>query len=174
MKYKKTPIPYKIDNFEYDVTNILVNVDVSQINEDYLRQYILSGETAMEASLILYDSSEYYWILYLLNGIVNPYLDWHMDNTTLKRYVEYKYGYDIINNVHHFYDIETQQRLGFKLSKDMHYLIDNSLPLPKNVGVSTNYDFEFDENEKKKVIQAVRKENLLDFINVYNDRLKLL
>lgn len=170
MKYKNEPIIYTIDNYSIDVTNLFVNVDISDINEKYLSRYILSGETPHFVSLKLYDTSEYYWTILLLNGVVNPFEDWYMTQNQLRRYCLLKYK-NQSEKPHHFYDIETGERLTSKLSKDMMYLIDTNQTLPKNISFKTNFEYEIEKNEEKKIITCVNRENILDFVNLYNERL---
>lgn len=172
MKYKKSTIPYVIDKIELDVTNIFVWVDMSDIKESYLKRYALSGETAQEASLTLYDTSEYYWVLYILNDIVNPHEDWYMSPAQLRRYTEYKYDNpDAPNN---FYYISTGENLTHKASNDMMYLYEQGLKLPHDVNYNTNYQYEMELNDTKKIITTISVDKILEFVNIYNERLSKL
>lgn len=172
MQYKKEAIKYTIDKYEMDVTNIFLNVDVSDIRDEYLKRYALSGETAQEASQKLYGTSEYYWILYLINDVVNPHEDWYMSPSQMRRYVELKY--DEPDAPNSFYYISTGEYLTHKLSNDMMYLYEQGMSLPFDVSYRTNYEFEMVLNEEKKVIKTIRKTKVLEFINIYNERLREL
>lgn len=169
MKYKKDTIAYAIGKYEMDVTNIFVHVDMTDMRVEFTKRYALSGESAQEASLKLYDTSEYYWILYLLNDVVNPSEDWYMSPAQLRRYVEYKYAKP--DAPHSFYYVSTREYLPHKASKDMMYLYEQGMKLPHDVNFDTNYQYEMALNEEKKVIKTVRKDSILEFINIYNERL---
>ncbi len=172
MKYKKDTIPYVIGKHEMDVTNIFVFVDMTDLKPAFIKRYALSGESAQEASFKLYDTSEYYWILYLLNDVVNPHEDWYMSPSQLRIYAEHKYtNADAPNN---FYYVSTGEYLSHKASKDMMYLYEQGMGLPHDVNFNTNYQYEMARNEEKKVIKTVTIDNLLEFINVYNERLNIL
>jgi len=172
MKYKKNTINYTIDKLDMDVTNILVHVDITDIKTEYLKRYALSGESAQEASLALYDTSEYYWILYLLNDVVNPYQDWYMAPSQLRRYADFKH--DNPDAPQSFYYVSTREYVPHKLSKDMQYLYDQGMKLPAEITFKTNYEYEAELNEEKKVIYTIKEEKILEFINIYNERLKYL
>ena len=172
MKYKKDTIPYALDKHEMDVTNMLVYVDMTDIKDNFTKRYALSGESAQEASLKLYDTSEYYWVLYLLNDVVNPHEDWYMSPAQLRRYVEYKY--DNPDAPHSFYYVSTGEYLTHKASKDMMYLYEQGMKLPHDVNFKTNYQYEMELNEQKKIIKTVKRDSILEFMNIYNERLNIV
>lgn len=172
MNYKKETIEYSMDGYDIDVTNIFVTVDVSDIRDEYIKWYALSGESAQSASLKLYDSSEYYWILYLLNDVVNPHEDWYMSPSQLRRYAEIKY--DEPDAPNSFYYVTTGEYLTHKLSLDMMYLYEQGMQLPAEVLYNTNYDYEVSMNESKKVIKTIKSSKILEFMNIYNERLRNL
>lgn len=51
----------------------------------------------------IYGSVEYYWIIFLMNEIINPY-DWVMNSRELEKFVLKKYG--AINGIIHYVDPE--------------------------------------------------------------------
>ena len=172
MLYKKTPIAYTINNETQDVTNLLLNVDISDLDDNYIHYYMLSSENALEASLTLYDTSEYYWVLFLLNDIVNPFEDWHMSQEQLKRYVKLKYKNPLEPN--YFYYIDSGNHLTNKKSNDMLYLLESGQSLPENISFKTNFEYEVEKNDKKKIIKYIDRKYILEFINMYQDRLNKL
>lgn len=155
-----------------ELTDIFSIPDVSDISNDYLRRYALSGESALEVSYILYGASEYYWTLYLLNDVVNPLEDWYMSPLQLRLYCTEKYKNS--DYPHDFYYITTKKPLNYKQTSDMWYLYNNGMSLPHDVTFNTNFQYESRINEKKKVIHAVNEANILEFINIYGDRLRKL
>lgn len=156
----------------YELTDIFSIPDISDINPDYIKRYALSGESALEVSYILYGSSEYYWTLYLLNDVVNPYEDWYMSPTQLRLYSAHKY--DNPEHPHDFYYISTKKPLNYKQTSDMWYLYNNSMSLPHDVTFNTNFQYEARMNENKKVIHAITESNILEFVNIYDERLRKL
>lgn len=172
MEYKENGIPYVIDGLEYDITNLLVTVNTSDINNNFIRNYILSGESAQEVSFKLYGSSYYYWTLYLLNNVVNPFEDWYMSPSQLREYVYYKYSNP--DSPHDYYYIGSHEPLNNKLTNDMQYLYDNKLPLPHDISFNSNFDYEAKLNDTKKTIRAIKPDMILEFINIYHERLQEL
>lgn len=170
MRYSKDLLNYSINGIEYNVTNIFKKVDLSELNQNYISTYTLIGESAMEAALKIYGNSEYYWILYVVNNVVNPFSDWYMTEDALKQYCLYKY--DDILAPHTFFDSNTKEELSEQVSEDMLYLLENNMPLPLNVSYYTNYEYESVKNEGRKNINIINKNNLIEFVNMYTDALK--
>lgn len=156
----------------YELTDIFSIPDMTDLNGDYLKRYALSGESALEVSHILYGTSEYYWTLYILNDVVNPLEDWYMSPMQLREYCKHKY--DNPEYPHDFYYVTTKKPLNYKQTSDMWYLYDNGMSLPHDVTFNTNFQYETKINESKKVINAVTESNILEFTNIYGDRLRKL
>lgn len=156
----------------YELTDIFSIPDMGDISQDYVKRYALSGESALEVSYILYGTSEYYWTLYILNDVVNPSEDWYMSPSQLREYCVKKY--DNSDYPHDFYYVTTKKPLNYKQTSDMWYLYNNSMNLPHDVTFNTNYQYEARINETKKVINAVNESSILEFVNIYGERMRKL
>jgi hypothetical protein len=53
---------------------------------------IKEGERADNIASIYYDDPELYWLIYLVNDIVDPYHDWPKDQNTLDSFIAEKYN----------------------------------------------------------------------------------
>lgn len=168
--YDRKLITHSINGVEYNVTNIFKRVDLSELNSEYLALFTLSGETATEVALKLYGSSEYYWILYVLNDIVNPFTDWYMTEDMLLEYCKLKY--DDLKAPKVFFNNTTDDELSEQVSDDMQYLLDNNSEIPHYVSFYTNHEYEIIQNEKRKVIKVINKSNLIEFVNAYIDAIE--
>lgn len=51
------------------------------------------GMKPEDVAYYYYDDPGFVWLIYLANNIIDPYLDWPMDNYRLERYIEEKYLY---------------------------------------------------------------------------------
>jgi hypothetical protein len=70
-----------------------------KIVDQYLRipnsyyNYELDNETRADTlSYFVYNDSFYDWLIYLTNGIVDPYYSWYMDQSDFNNYINKKYG----------------------------------------------------------------------------------
>lgn len=76
--------------------NILAKVDFTeQTKRDIYSSfdYVLdeTGTRADLLSSVYYKSSQYDWLVYLTNGIIDPYYDYHMTDSNIESYITKKY-----------------------------------------------------------------------------------
>jgi len=100
MYFDKFPILRYLDEFDTDaritlVTDILrrvrsrnVSTEQSSFFIDYDTQ---DGDTPESISHRLYDSSDFFWVVLLLNEALNPYYDMALDTISLENYIKKKY-----------------------------------------------------------------------------------
>lgn len=170
MKYPKELIQFKYNDDVLLLSNIMRTVDFSELNQDYIQTIDSTSHTPMSLSLDLYGTSEYYWVLCLINNVINIDVDWYLSEDDVREYASLKY--ENVNYPNYFYYITTGEVVPEQLSDDLFYLYDNSLPLPNNVSLKTNYEYERELNEKKRSVKIIPKVFLLEFINYYNEGLK--
>lgn len=101
----------------------------------------------------LYESPHYYWVILMLNRIVNPLFDWPLTDRELYRYVEALYGVSQVYAHNHYkagpaVEIEDLPE-GMIVDSRYH----------RKVSVS-NYQHEFDVNESKRSIMLLKPELL--------------
>jgi hypothetical protein len=110
-----------------DYNNVLVRNIVARvraferakkINTIFYTYRIKDGERADTVAYNYYGNANYFWVIYLVNDIVDPYYDWPMSNQTFDRYIIEKYG-----------SIAAAQALITKYRKiDTAYYLHNTLP----------------------------------------------
>lgn len=106
---------------------------------DYL---IKDWEAPEEIAHKLYGSCDYEWVILLANNIINPYTDWLLTNYELEQYIKNKYG-SKAKDIHHY-----------ELNGIIYYEpVLGSNPI-------TNSEYEYDKNEKKRLINVVYPELL--------------
>src|ERR1700692_4212475 len=78
------------------IDNILLRVNFfdNSKNDDsmYYPYTIKDGEKAEEIAFSYYGDSNYLWIIYLFNNIIDPYYDWPLSNSDFENYITAKYG----------------------------------------------------------------------------------
>lgn len=120
--------------------------------------YINDGETPDIVANNKYGSSNYHWVLLLINDIVNPYEDWPRRDAELFAYVEAKYGVGSASVEHHY-------RLVSNTSIIVDY--DAAKLISGEIEPVSNYDYELDLNQKKRQIFLLKPEFLGKFLKDY-------
>ena len=86
------------------VTNIFRRVKVRdkiKNNISLLDQYdVHEGEKPEDVAYKAYGSTDYFWVITLLNNIVNRYYDWPLDEYVFQQYCKDKY--DNADGIHHY------------------------------------------------------------------------
>lgn len=62
---------------------------------------VQDGQTPEDIAYKYYGSEELYWIVLLMNDMVDPFYDWVLSDSELIQYVYNKYGEDKLYAVHH-------------------------------------------------------------------------
>lgn len=119
---------------------------------------IEDGETPEIVSYNLYGTTEYHWIILLLNDIIDPRYDWILSASNLRRYVEDKYGSDDANiyAIHHY-----EATLNNSIVVDF-----DDTNFPDKVSIS-NIDYEIAQNERKRRIKVLKKEFIPSFVTEF-------
>ena len=100
MYFDRFPILQYLDTFGSVarvklVTDILRRVNIStQGKEDstfFIKYDLREGDTPENISKRLYNTSDYFWVVLLVNEALNPYYDFSMDSNSLENYVKKKY-----------------------------------------------------------------------------------
>lgn len=140
----------------------------------YFYYTVEDGETPESIAYDKYGQIDYHWTILLLNHIVDPYFEWPLDRRRLAAYIENKY--DPVNDIHHFI------YKGKNLYKDQSFKIDgggylnfndlyddwkNGIPIPQNVFIVTNTDFETTENDKKRDIRILNAKTVDKFVDQF-------
>lgn len=95
-------IDYRFGGLTLQVTDIFRQVNVIYDKPDALStSVLLPGERPDQASNRLYKSPDFYWSLFLTNGIRNPFTDWAQTQESYIRNIENQYSgweYQFANN----------------------------------------------------------------------------
>lgn len=113
------------------------------------------GETPEIISHKAYKSTQYHWVIMLLNEKFDPWRDFPQPDTVLIKMAKDKYA--DINGLHHYQDGE---------GNIVDELDVNKIPV-------TNIEYERAENEKKRYIKILKAEVLPEFVKQYEDLIKV-
>jgi hypothetical protein len=160
--FERFPLTPYLSNNRIDfsiVTDITRRVAVrTEIKENYTiyDEYdVQNGETPEIVSFNLYETTDYHWVILLMNDIIDPRYDWPLSDINVRKYTESKYGSDDANvyGIHHY-----------QISPTNPIIVDSTYP--EAVSVS-NIEYELAENEKKRRIKILKKEFLPSFVTEF-------
>lgn len=115
----------------------------------FLPTYLIGdNETPELISLKFYDTTAYGWIIMILNDKFDRYDDFPVSDTILLDYCTQKYGDP--NGIHHYVDNTGRIVDAFSYGNPI-----------------TNYEYESDENEKKRPCKILRPELVSLFVKQF-------
>lgn len=89
-------IVYDQDGLVQEVVNIVQAVQPAdlQLSNFYIfqRYSVQSGELPESVSQKLYQTTDYFWTILVINNIVNPFLDWPLSDNQVELLTTKKYG----------------------------------------------------------------------------------
>jgi hypothetical protein len=144
---------------------------------------VREGERADMIAYDQYDDASLDWIIYLVNGIIDPYYDWSMNNDDFTSYLESKYNtaaYKLSNvslpgSVAYYYyegldsdDASYINGFNYHMSNES-YIAQGQ---PGGWKAKSVYDYEHELNESKRDIKLLRSSYINDFKLQFKDLFK--
>lgn len=197
---------------EYEIVNFLHKFTFRKSIIDDISMYsywtIRLHDTLFSISDTLYGSTYYFWIIILLNNMVDPLFSWPLNEDQLQIYCANKYGRDNVYKVHHYeseksgnlyslpaghvvtpspidkhMDIKLIERIKMKYGTgiDDDRRVSDLLPAYKEGMVKpyeytirelSNYEYEDNENNKRKKIKLMKPQYLEDVLKEKTDIVK--
>ena len=167
-----------------------INADVYGYATYYNKYAVKEGAKIEDIAEGYYGDVKYDWVIILTNNLINPQFSWPLNDYTIRKVAENKYGDDTYSGVHHYETIETKsgQTIGGKsvLALEGGIRVDKNFydsPFTywngtQNVTVAgntvsksvLNFDHEITENEKKREIYILKKRYFTRFIEEFKKR----
>ena len=118
-------------------------------NNIYFYEYVAKdGETPEIISHKVYKSTQYHWVIMLLNERYDARNDFPQPETVIRAYTQEKYG--SLTGIHHYEDTNGNWVDEFS----------GGVPI-------TNLEHEQSENERKRIVKILKREVLTDFVAQY-------
>lgn len=163
-------IEYKLDGYSKEAMNIITAAVLKRLNVDktyvYQSYIVPAGATPESLANELYQDAHKYWTILLVNGIVNPFLDWTVNDQVLEEIVEKKYG--SVNHIVYFLDLTTKFQLDDVADQEMRDLMANGDPLPHNIHPVSALEYETTLNREKANIIVVAPRYINRFVDAFN------
>jgi len=195
LRYNTKPISYPFSESDFITTkNFFRRFQVDPNIFDYAVFYnkysVVEGERIEVIAERAYGDPLYDWVLILTNNYINPLFSFPLDNYTLRQVVEEKYGDEAYSGIHHYKteSFLSEQRVDGKfvevLKGDL--IVDKAfydspftywdgsqyVTIPGSTVSSpvSNYDYEIEENEKKREMFILKDRFLEKFVNEFKTR----
>jgi len=168
-------IDYEVDGYAKTAVDLMRAVlpDNIDLGDFYIFQkYVVSsGERPENVAYTLYQNPNHYWVLLVLNNVVNPYLDWPMSDEEVQAYAIKKYGADAIYDVHHYYWLGDPYHADYSRLDEVDRQ-DPEILRAQFVVPMTNLEYENQVNLNKKTILAINPRVISQFIDAYNNAIQ--
>ena len=155
-KFPKILYDIKQDGNSKVVTDIFRRIKVREKIKDnisLLDKYdVGEGETPETVAFKIYGDSNYFWIICLMNNVVNRFYDWPLDEFVFQKYVADKYSNP--DGIHHYEITQSSgKQTGDGPADYSHKLEVNS----DTVGAESvsNIEYERREQDKKRQIRIL-------------------
>ena len=125
---------------------------------------VLEGEKPEDVAYKAYGDADYFWVITLVNNIVNRYYDWPLDEYNFQQYVADKYSNP--DGIHHYEITQSSgKQTGDGPADYSHKLEVNS----DTVGAQSvsNIEYERRLQDQKRQIKLLRPEFLDEFIEEF-------
>jgi len=150
-----------IPSIEYGTkvaTNLIARPKVKEFilnNPNVVYDYVVKdGERPDQVASAYYGESNFVWLIFLANDIVDPYHDWPLTQSQLKELLNIKYGSNAIakSTILHY----KHNTKGTLITKETFDLNATMQKIQSSDYTAINaYDFEDDKNESKRLIKLI-------------------
>ena len=168
----------------YNLTG--VNSDTKQITDIWRRVKVRSkiannmalydsfdvpeGDSPETVAYKVYGSTDYFWVVCLLNNVVNRFYDWPLDEYNFQQFVKDKY--DNPEAIHHYEKTQSSgKQKGDGPSDYTHKIEVNSTEA--GAEAVSNIQYERREQDKKRQIKLLSPSYLNEFIDEFRNLIRL-
>ena len=113
---------------------------------------VAEGETPESVAYKAYGSADYFWVITLVNNIVNRYYDWPLDEFSFQQFVKDKY--DNPDGIHHYEKVQSSGKQQGDGPSDYSHLIEVSNGDNGGQAVS-NVEYERRIQDEKRQIRVL-------------------
>ena len=125
---------------------------------------LTDGEKPEDVAFKIYGSVDYYWVVLLINNIVDRYYDWPMGFQEFEEYVKDKYAEP--GAIHHYEVKQSSGRQDGLSPEDFSHYIEVNADHSNSQAVS-NYEYEQRLQNQKRQIKVLDPDYLSSFIEEF-------
>ena len=196
IEYDSKPISYPFSESDFVLAKNFFRR--YKINDDifgyatYYKKYSIQDGVGIETIANDYYGSPFYdWVIILTNNYINPQFAFPVNSETIRKMSEDKYGeVDAYSGIHHYETIEKKSgqtvdgldilalKGGLTVDKKFYdsqfTYFNGTQPVSVNGNTVskavTNFEYEVEENEKKREIYVLRNQYLKKFVNEFKKK----
>jgi len=151
-----------------DVTDIFRRVKIRSKIADNVTLFdkydVIEGEKPEDVAYKAYGDADYFWVVTLVNNIVNRYYDWPLDEYNFQQYVADKYANP--DGVHHYEITQSSGKQTGDGPADYSHKLEVNSDEPGAQSVS-NIEYERRKKKKKRQIKLLSPKYLGAFENEF-------
>lgn len=115
---------------------------------------VKDSDTIYNVSERLYGSTHHFWLIMMMNDMIDPVFEWPMTETRLKMFVDSKYGASKRYTLHHY---ETEYSADIN-ALPAGIIVDSDYPY--NMKSISNFDYEAKLNDERREIKLMEPKYL--------------
>ena len=128
------------------------------------------GDSPETVAYKVYGSTDYFWVVCLLNNVVNRFYDWPLDEYNFQQFVADKY--ENPNAAHHYEKTQSSGKQSGSGPSDYSHKIEVNSTEAGAEAVS-NIEYERREQDKKRQIKLLSPSYLNDFVDEFRNLIRL-
>ena len=121
---------------------------------------VAEGEKPEDVAYKVYGEADYFWVVTLVNNIVNRYYDWPLDSFSFQEYIKDKYSNP--DGIHHYEVTQSSGKQTGEGPADYTHKLEVNSTHPCAQSVS-NREYEQREQDKKRQIRILSPQYLAAF-----------
>lgn len=190
IKYDVKPISYPFSESDFITAKNFfrryqIDPDVFEYSTFYTKYSVQDNDRIENIAASYYGDSFYDWVIILTNNFINPLFAFPSDSETLRKSTELKYGFDnAYSGIHHY--VTKEVKVGDLLALEGGLIVDQNfysssyeywngsqvVSVPGNTVSSsvTNYDYEIEQNEKKRNIYILKSNYFNRFVEEFKTK----
>lgn len=127
--------------------------NIRQFGSIYTKWVVRDEDTPHIIAHKLYNSTHYYWIVLMINKIIDPVFDFPMVDTELNNYVDKKYGVENRRAFHHWESVASEE-VG---SLPAGIIVDSTYGAKVDID---NFEYELQKNDARRHLLLLKPEYL--------------
>jgi len=121
-----------------------------------------NGEKPEDVAFKVYGSADYFYVVLLMNQVLNRYFEWPLSDLDFENYMKDKYG-DSLYQIHHYEKVQESGRIKAEGPDDYSHLVECNSTDAGAQSVS-NYEYELRIQDKRRKIKILNPGYLSSFL----------